>query len=903
MAFAAVLPVPALPVPALQPAVKEYRTLSENGFAPRDLPVVYEDRESCEIAAGEVRASERRTAYDGKALPPDGVFIATAASAFGRKLVAAFALDVPAKKQGYALKAEKRRVAIVGFDPAGTLYGAETFRQMAAEGVVREASVRDWPDILYRGNVSAGRGLWPFGEYTGDRMKTVKEGLDELARMKINVICDFFWVNPESDGKQKAWWHEVNRYARARGIYPNDYGSTAVYFRRNAPKGVTFDNWPCVKGHASWDDWFYCWADDGLTEAAAERYAEYLIAIGAEQGISIIHPVDGGSWQDPEQWSRRCAKCRAKWNDHERWKASVNQFDIWTRVLKRRCPDLLVGSCIYPYTFNALTTPAKDRSPKWAESMPEYWQKLDRNLESKEFFFSSWVAAGHVMREVRKLVPTRPLHFSDTYPEASGIFHAYNRKACTVWEAQGENMFCTQGIDTRPRWESVALVAECTWNKDAPCAEVYDGGTYYDPLVDHAGDTPVFTEALPRICRAFWGGRLAPHMTEVMGSGVMPEYIRDAAAQIKYWNAIRKDPMFDPLGNGAKTEPVKRFAPIADSAERMGEQAKAAEKCVAALQAAEGLLGDLGGIKRVAFMSLAKNAPFWLATARARYALRRVNAMFFEGRNAEALTLLTSARAQAAADYAAAAANLERLKKEPDGRGFRYAWPVSQEKIMMDFDHAEASAKVTLKPRRVGRHIRVGITRAPSAAGVKEYLDRFANVKAEIIESLAAAELDRFDCVFVLSAPRDKDEVFRNLRAYVETCAGGLYLEADVCGLKRFDERMLFPEIMCGPAAQGDPVTPDLKRADGSAGKAVCANSFPLKAGPKGAVAAASADGRPVAVKGAQGLGKVFYNGTVHIEAIAGTAAGKPSELSGWNAGLVKQAIEYFTGIKLKVKQ
>jgi hypothetical protein len=79
----------------------------------------------------------------------------------------------------------------------------------------------------------------------------------------------------------------------------------------------------------------------------------------------------------------------------------------------------------------------------------------------------------------------------------------------------------------------------------------------------------------------------------------------------------------------------------------------------------------------------------------------------------------------AASGRSATTPNLERLKKEPDGRGFRYAWPVSQEKIMMDFDRAEASAKVTLKPRRVGRHIRVGITLAPSAAGVKEYLDRF----------------------------------------------------------------------------------------------------------------------------------------------------------------------------------
>ena len=167
--------------------------------------------------------------------------------------------------------------------------------------------------------------------------------------------------------------------------------------------------------------------------------------------------MDGGSWQDPEQWSRRCAKCRAKWNDHERWKASVNQFDIWTRVLKRRCPDLLVGSCIYPYTFNALTAPAKDRSPKWAESMPEYWQKLDRNLESKEFFFSA------TLRETRDVDRNRSArrHFSAPLGvsiSAYGQRHRLEHRAKT---------YSAQGIDTRrggSQWRSSGMHL----NKDAP---------------------------------------------------------------------------------------------------------------------------------------------------------------------------------------------------------------------------------------------------------------------------------------------------------------------------------------------------------------------------------------------------------------------------------------------------
>ena len=129
--------------PVLQPEVKEYQATEGESFAVKDLPVVHSAGDTLEAAAGEVRAEGGRMCYAGGGLPEKGVLIATAGTDFGKLLVKRFALDVPAKKQGYAIWAAKDFVAIVGHDDVGAFYGAETFRQMAVSGMVEPATVRD----------------------------------------------------------------------------------------------------------------------------------------------------------------------------------------------------------------------------------------------------------------------------------------------------------------------------------------------------------------------------------------------------------------------------------------------------------------------------------------------------------------------------------------------------------------------------------------------------------------------------------------------------------------------------------------------------------------------------------------------------------------------------------------
>ena len=901
--------------PVLQPVVKEYGALAGASFDVSALPVFHQNQRQCEIAAGETMSKGAFSVWDGKDASASGIYIAVEGSPCAARLVKDFALDIPKKPQGYVVKAEKGRIAIVGHDSIGALYGAVTLSQMTGEdGRVSPALVRDWPDVLYRGAVSAGRGLYKFGygENREGQIAALKAGFDMMLRGKFNMFCDHFRVTPESDDRTKAMWREVTHYAAERGIWANVYGTTAVYRRGNAPKSVTLESWPCVKLHVPWEDSYHCWADDKLTEQAAESFAQFLIDIGAERSIVNIHPVDGGSWQDPEMWSRRCGKCRARWNDHERWKASVNQFDIWARVLRKRVPGAIIGSCIYPYTFNALLTPKNERSAKWKESMPEYWKHLDESLADRGFYFSSWIAAPDVMRKIRALIPRRTFHFSDTYPLTAGIFSTYHRKIASCCEPGTATFMTTQGTDTYLNIESLLLANEAMWAKDMPNAEIFDGYTYYDGVNDHTGPAGIMNDNLHRICVAFWGRKLAPHMEKVLSSGVMPGYLGDPAATVKYWNNARRDPMYDPMNPGDKTMLSKvKYAPIADSAELMKSQVAAAELCVKELLAAKEHAQGLDRFKRKYFMMFLKYAPFWLATARARLCVREANALVRRGRNADAVKLLAQGRETAKADYAFALENFRKHAGDIDvltlpnhPRDDPREWKFNEASALKLIDEAAASAQILLSPRRIGRKVKVGVMKGLSSPCILPWLEQFENVAAEEFDVLSLAALDRYDCVFLPEKPYDKDLFASTVREYVEKGGGGVFLEGALCGHKRFETATPFPEIVETAPEQVENFGRKMKFPDGADGETMYVDFFAMKPGAAGEIRGFGPDGKKVlAVRGKVGIGKVFFSGTYNIGSATGDGYDlKVCPLFGANASFVREAIEYFTGVRLKMK-
>ena len=634
--------------PALQPGVKEYR--AESGTADYSAAtVVYQNQEQCRIGADEIPATGRKTAYEGGGLPKSGVFVAVASSAFGKKLVSRFKLDVPDRKQGYAIRVKGAQAAIVGYDAIGALYGAETFRQMMANGgKVESAVISDWPDILFRGGVSIGRGLWKWteGEDAAGRVEGLKRGIDELVRHKMNGIEDFFYAWIDSPDAFFAVYREVLAYAQSRGVRAlfNAPAGTGLWSNRNRPAGLTPEKWPCVMGVRDWGDIYYCWADDGEIKAAANRCIDYLMKFGVTDPVIRIHPVDSCSVEDPEGWSHRCVKCRARWKDDERWKASANLFNIWRREFDKRMPKAQLASPVVPYLISWLERPEGKRDALWRQNVIDYWSKLDAALEDKDMAFTSWIATKSAFDEYRRLVPSRVVIFGDTFPQNPGLFLTCRRKIGTMHESNGRVGYKMTGSDAYARWESCLLAAEYAWDVHAPGWEPYDGINYWHPVVDTTGPEIVMTNVLPRICRTFWGEAIAPHMCKVMSSGILPKYLENPTDTVSYWNKVLRDPNFDPLQSGGGAKSGKPS--FVDSLEFRRSQLEVAKLCARELEAARPLAGDLPHFKRRYFESLADAAPHWVEQAQELVARFEIDAALEAGDAARAREIAVAAAAE-----------------------------------------------------------------------------------------------------------------------------------------------------------------------------------------------------------------------------------------------------------------
>lgn len=905
------------PAPLLSPGVKTYEPLGGRPFPSQLLPVLRASSRACEIAANEVQVpgSGTATVWDGKDASVSAIYIATANTPEGRALVRAFSLDVPERTQGYTVKAENRHVAIVGFDDIGTIYGAVTFAQMARSGVVVPAQVRDWPDVQYRGAISAGRCLYrlTYGEKPENRLSAMKAGIDWMLRQKFNVMGDIYRrIDENSSDADCEFWRNVITYATERGVRLQYYTTTAVYTESTKPKNLTSKGWPCVydsrpnRGRES----FFCWSEEGLAERTANRFADFLKRITATNAFVVVHPVDGGGIEDPEMWSHRCARCRARWKDGERWKASALQLNMWTRVMKEKLPGVELSSCIYPYKFNYLCVPEGERTPKFNESTVEYWRHLDEELDP-EFGFMSWITSPEVLELTRKLIPRRPLIFTDTYPQSPSLFTTCHRKIASCYEEGRVNFASAHGNDVYLNLESMMLANEFLWNRKTIGTETFDGMVYYDGIADGRGPQTIYNDSLVRICYAFWGPSLALPMVRILSSGMMPEYLIDPAATIALMNRVRKNAMFDPTGGGGSSGTSNTdIQPIRDTTELMHSQVKAAEDCIAALANVERLATGLDRYKRKYFMRFVKYAPWWLATARTRWIVRRSEELVAEGKNKEAQTLLAAGRKRIEEDFAQAEANYAAYRNDPDWLSDRRSktacprgWTFDRERALKLLADAEDSASVVLKTRTYGPCVNIGVFETSAGRCIKAYLERFQDVKVEFFSSLSLSELNRFDCVFLPSHPYDKAHFFNNIRAFVTKGGGGVVLEGAVCGHSRFDTQPLFSWLVQGATNYRQNPNRLAILPDGTKDETMYVDYFALQSGPKGDVRAYGPDGKDVlAVRGRAKLGKVFYLGTFSIASVEGTFATCEKPLFGVNARLTREAVEWFAKRKLVEK-
>jgi hexosaminidase len=133
--------------------------------------------------------------------------------------------DSGLNKQGYLLKISPEEVKVTGNSKAGLFYGVQSLLQLfkkAGPGQLHlpEGEIRDWPDIQLRFV------HWDTKHHL-DKIEALKQYLDRLARVKINMVAFEIWdkfrfpTDPEigvKDGFTPAQLQELVNYGLERHI-------------------------------------------------------------------------------------------------------------------------------------------------------------------------------------------------------------------------------------------------------------------------------------------------------------------------------------------------------------------------------------------------------------------------------------------------------------------------------------------------------------------------------------------------------------------------------------------------------------------------------------------------------------------------------------------------------------
>ena len=125
----------------------------------------------------------------------------------GDEAVGAYVEQIPDKVEGYYLHVDEAQVVIAGNDEAGTYYGVQTLLQMAAQPKMKQAEIKDWPDVLERGVVEGFYGN-PWSHT--DRLRQ----FDFYGKNKLNVYI----YGPKDDPYHRNQWREPYPEAEAARI-------------------------------------------------------------------------------------------------------------------------------------------------------------------------------------------------------------------------------------------------------------------------------------------------------------------------------------------------------------------------------------------------------------------------------------------------------------------------------------------------------------------------------------------------------------------------------------------------------------------------------------------------------------------------------------------------------------
>jgi len=895
--------------------------LRNGAFAPERQNLYCADNRQCQIGAEEISAAIRDLQGEpGHILPiPNvarpGIYLLTRnetdKSALPQEVLDSINAKDPGP-QGYTILIRENIAVIVGSDSVGALYGAYTFRQMlrGRPGAISVplADICDWPDFRFRSQV----------EFRPARnaadLEKQKQLIDIWVRFKLNILHVNFYMNEDlrnySD-EEKKFLRASNEYAVERGFYPYFRRTTAVAF---APRDAEL-----IKELNDYHnkDSYYSWTRDDLNLAIATRVMEFCRDTGFR--MLFLHPIDGGAIFDPEMWMQRGEAAKRQWKDDERWKASARIFNIWAQERHRICPELILSAPFYPYSpyyADFEQWGGKISRELWRQNSIDYWEKMNQAVDPA-WIPMTWMANRHYMDLYRKSWEGRAIWLYTHSFISTGIFGTWHRIAKTNYYGNPQDIYSLNGgMSTlgSTSWLNPICTGEFTWNTEAPGAGELEGTLYFDAETDFHGPPEIMQEWVPRASRALYGQELGNLLAPLFNTGIQPMYIDDPGYGMHLINKYRLTPLADTDPASQQANENNPHLKLDDSVERMQHQVKATGAALAPLQQALPLIRALDHARQEKLAFYYRRLPVWHLIAKARTACYQAREACKLGENQQAMTILKAALQEFQNDLSLAEKMNAEVKDLPDVRAFSLTRPerdalhgitTTPPLVKAMLEEELATAAIVLRPRRVGPVIKVGIYKGYGAKGTLEFFSDFKNLQAELIESLSLSNLVKYDCVFLMQTSSvSKEDVFGQLKDYIEKGGGGVVFQHDLCGYTRAPWGAMTPFAHNSPGIakykesrrvvvkQRHPVTANLR--PGTELEHSYYDHLSPQPGPAGIVLAEDLDGDPVLVAGESGAGKVLFDGNVNI-----LPDDSEAKLSDANAVFAQGAVEWITGVKL----
>jgi hypothetical protein len=236
--------------------------------------------------------------------------------------------DSALNRQGYLLKMSHEEVQVIGNSDAGLFYGVQSLLQLlkkAGPGQLHlpEGEIRDWPDLQLRII------HWDTKNHL-DRVSSLKEYINRLARLKINMISFEIWdkfkfpTDPDiavKDGFTPAQLQELVNYGLERHIQivPNIQAPAHMQWVLHLPKYAHL--------RADGSDYQACMCDPETNKLIFSLYQDI---IDATKGVDYFHAST-----DEVYYAGICKKCGA-YNPENRSLAFVDFVNKAHRYLAKQ---------------------------------------------------------------------------------------------------------------------------------------------------------------------------------------------------------------------------------------------------------------------------------------------------------------------------------------------------------------------------------------------------------------------------------------------------------------------------------------------------------------------------------------------------------------------------------------